>query len=256
VPPLIDAAFQSAALAREARYRVLPPSGYADSARRFPVLYLLHGLYGDRTNWSELTNLSDYVRSLDLIVAMPDAANSWYTNSFAHPNDRYDDFILQDFIPEIEARYRTLSSRATRAIAGLSMGGYGALKFALRHPSLFVFAGSMTGALSAPLSLADEVAEYREGLLQAFGPHADPRRAQNDVFGLARSVDPAALPYIYLDCGAQDHFLAINRQFAALLQSRSIPYEFHELPGAHEWPYWDSRLPAVLDALSRTLPAL
>jgi S-formylglutathione hydrolase FrmB len=80
--------------------------------------------------------------------------------------------------------------------------------------------------------------------------------AQNDVFGLARSVDPAALPYIYLDCGAQDHFLAINRQFAALLQSRSIPYEFHELPGAHEWPYWDSRLPAVLDALSRTLPAL
>ena len=252
---MLDAAFHSKSLSREARYRVLLPASYSESDRRFPVLYLLHGLYGDRTNWSELTKLSDFARSLELIVAMPDAGNSWYMNSAAHPEDRYNDFIVRDFIPEIEARYRTHSSRATRAVAGLSMGGYGALKFALQHPSLFFFAGSMTGALSAPLLLADEVAEFREGLLAAFGPPADPRRAENDVFSLARAADPGALPYLYLDCGIQDGFLSINRQFAAFLQSRSIAYEFHELPGAHEWPYWDSRLPVVLDALARRLPS-
>lgn len=244
-----DAAFQSKSLVREARYRIILPSAYADSDRRFPVLYLLHGLYGDRTNWSDLTKLSDYAHSLDLIVVMPDAGNSWYANSFANPTDRYDDFILLDLIPEIEARYRTLASRAGRAIAGLSMGGYGALKFALKDPAKFFFAGSMTGALSAPLDLGNEVEEFREGLMQAFGPADDPRRSQNDVFSLAAAADPAQLPYFYLDCGTQDSFLATNRRFAALLQSRRISYEYHELPGGHEWPYWDGRIPSFLIAL-------
>ena len=248
---MIDTEFHSAALSRKASYRVLLPSGYdANIGRRFPVLYLLHGLYGDRTNWFELTQLTEYVRSLDLIVAMPDAGNSWYANSFAHSKDRYDDFILQDLIPEIESRYRVLAQRASRAIAGLSMGGYGSLKFALKRPDLFAFAGSMTGALSAPLDLGVEVEEFREGLLQAFGPEGAPSRAQNDVFSLARAAEPARLPYIYLDCGAQDSFLATNRQFAALIQTRAIRYEYHELPGSHEWPYWDSRLPVLLNAMS------
>lgn len=244
-----DATFYSKSLQRESRYRVILPSAYSDPARRFPILYLLHGLYGDRTNWADLTKLSDHVRSLGLIVVMPDAGNSWYANSFANPAGRYDDFILLDLIPEIELGYRTLAVRAGRAIAGLSMGGYGALKFALKHPQMFFFAGSMTGALSAPLDLGNEVEEFREGLAQAFGPPEDPRRSQNDVFSLAEAADPARLPYLYLDCGAQDSFLATNRRFAALLQSRGIPYEYHELPGGHEWTYWDGRIPSVLIAL-------
>ena len=248
-----DVLFPSKSLAREARYRIILPSAYASSDRRFPVLYLLHGLYGDRTNWAELTKLSDYARPLDLIIVMPDAGNSWYANSFAIPAERFDDFILLDLIPEIESNYRALATRAGRAIAGLSMGGYGALKFALKHPQMFFLAGSMTGALSAPLDLGNEVEEFREGLQNAFGPSNNPQRAQNDVFALARAADPAHLPYIYLDCGAQDGFLATNRRFAALLQSRGIPYEFHELPGGHEWPYWDSRLPILLSVLFANL---
>ncbi|MGA8145589.1 MAG: alpha/beta hydrolase-fold protein [Candidatus Acidiferrales bacterium] len=99
------------------------------------------------------------------------------------------------------------------------------------------------------MRFSNEVEEFRDGLLQAFGPPGDPRRAQNDVFSLACAAGPAKLSYLYLDCGSQDGFLATNRQFATLLQSRSIPYEYHELPGGHEWPYWDSRLPIVLTAL-------
>jgi putative tributyrin esterase len=253
--PMKDLSFYGKSVAREVSYRVLLPSRYEDGQQRFPVLYLLHGLYGDRTNWSELTKLTEYARSLDLIIVMPDAGNSWYANSFTNPNDRYDDFIIQDLISEIETKYRILASRSARAIAGLSMGGYGSLKFALKYPSLFCFAGSMTGALSAPLNLGDEVEEFREGLLKAFGPSDDLRRERNDVFSLARIAAPGRLPYIYLDCGAQDSFLVINRRFASLLQSRGISYEYHELPGGHEWQYWDGRLSTLLEVLQSKIQA-
>jgi S-formylglutathione hydrolase FrmB len=246
-----DAAFQSASLGREATCRILLPADYEISGVRYPVLYLLHGLYGDRTNLSMLTKLSEHARSYKLIIVMPDAGNSWYANSFSEPHDRYDDFILRELISWVDATYRTKPQREFRAIAGLSMGGYGALKFSLKRPDLFAFTGSMTGALHAPLGLGEEVAEFREDLLKAFGPPGNPLRAQNDVFALADAADPARLPYIYVDCGIQDGFLSINRQFAALLEQRKIRYEYHELPGGHEWEYWDSRLPSVLRALAR-----
>lgn len=242
-----DEQFHSPSLARDVHYRIIHPAGYAkNSAERFPVLYLLHGLYGDRTNWSELTKIAEQARPHKFLIVMPDGANSWYVNSYASPHDHFEDFIFRDLIAEIDSRHRTIADRTGRAIAGLSMGGYGSLKFALKYPERFIFAGSMTGALSAPLNLADEAAEFRDDLLKAFGPPGNPSRTQNDVFALAAKVSPTNLPYLYMDCGTSDSFLPVNRQFAALLQKRNIPYEYHEFPGGHEWPYWDARLPAVL----------
>lgn len=246
-----DETFYSESLGRQVRYRILLPVGYADSGARFPVLYLLHGLYGDRGNWSELTKLADYGRSQKIIIVMPDAANSWYVNSQSNAADRYEDFIHLELIAEIDRRYRTIPDRQARAIAGLSMGGYGALKFSLKYPELFIFAASMTGALSAPLDLGDQVMEFRDELLKAFGPHGDPCREQNDVFSLARVAKPAHLPYLCLDCGVQDSFLATNRDFVALLKDREIAYEYHEYQGGHEWEYWDERLHSVLQLLSQ-----
>ena len=133
------------------------------------------------------------------------------------------------------------------------MGGYGAIKFALKNPTGFVFVGSMTGALSAPNDLGNQVPEFRDGLLTVFGTPGHPNRARNDVFALATQADPTALPYFYLDCGISDGFLQTNRDFAALLQKRGIPYEYHELPGAHEWEYWDSRLATMLSVLRNRL---
>ena len=120
---LRDASFQCASLNRMMHYRVLLPANYDTSKKRYPTLFLLHGLYGDYKNWSTLTSLVKYARNLNLIIAMPDAGNSWYVDSATNPADRYEDYFVQDFIREIDAHYRTKPERSARAVAGLSMGG-------------------------------------------------------------------------------------------------------------------------------------
>lgn len=246
-----DASFHSAALNRDMRYRIILPAGYAESTRRFPTLYLLHGLYGDYENWETRTNLDLYADKLEWIIAMPDAANSWYTNSATVPGDKFEDYITHDLIDEIDARYRTIRSRHSRAIAGLSMGGYGALKFALNNPDSFFFAGSLSGALNAPLDLEDTTPPFREGLEKAFGPPGDPSRSRNDLFTLLNSSDPVRLPYLYIECGSSDSFLQTNRAFAAKLATRKVAYEAHESPGEHSWEFWDAALSRMLHALER-----
>jgi len=151
-----DGAFHSAALDREMKYRILLPCGYQTGSRRFPVLYLLHGLYGDYLNWDTRTNLERCAQRYELIVVMPDAGDSWYTNSATDPKDKFEDYIAKDLVAEIDGKFRTLRSRHARAIAGLSMGGYGALKIALRYHDDFAFAGSLSGALDAPQDLGEK----------------------------------------------------------------------------------------------------
>ena len=245
--------FSSPALEREVTYRALFPEDYDRDTLPYPALYLLHGLYGDRTNWTTLTKIADYARPYKIVIVMPDAGNSWYVNSVSDSKDRFEDFIANDLTSEVERSHRVIPRRESRAIVGLSMGGYGAIKFALKNPAGFVFVGSMTGALSAPGDLANQMPEFRDGLLTVFGAAGHPNRARNDVFALAAHADPTALPYFYLDCGISDGFLQTNRDFAALLQKRGIPYEYHELPGAHEWEYWDSRLTTMLSVLRNRL---
>ncbi len=247
--------FSSPSLEREVAYRILFPEDYDGFDRRYPALYLLHGLYGDRTNWTTLTKLAQYAHPYKIVIVMPDAGNSWYVNSVSDSKDRFEDFIANDLISEVERSHRVIPRRESRAIAGLSMGGYGAIKFALKNPAGFAFAGSMTGALSAPGNLGNQVPDFQDGLLTVFGAAGHPNRARNDVFALAAQADPAALPYFYMDCGISDGFLQTNRDFASLLQKRGIHYEYHELPGAHEWEYWDSRLPAMLPVLQSHLAA-
>jgi len=120
------------------KYRILLPCGYQTAGRRSPVLYLLHGLYGNYLNWDSYTKLKRYAYKYDLIVVMPDADDSWYTNSACDPKDKFEDYIAKDMVAEIDGKFRTVRLRHARAIAGLSMGGYGALKIALRYPDNFV----------------------------------------------------------------------------------------------------------------------
>ena len=183
-----DGAFHSAALDREMKYRILLPCGYQTGSGRFPVLYLLHGLYGDYLNWDTRTNLERYAQRYELIVVMPDAGDSWYTNSATDPKDKFEDYIAKDLVAEIDGKFRTLRSRHARAIAGLSMGGYGALKIALRYHDDFAFAGSLSGALNAPQDLGDKKPEFRDQLLKVFGPPGSAVRADNNVFSLLQSA--------------------------------------------------------------------
>jgi len=243
-----DNSFHSAALDREMKYRILLPCGYQTGGGRFSVLYLFHGLYGDYLNWDTRTNLERYAQSYELIVVMPDADDSWYTNSASDPKDKFEDYIAKDLVAEIDAKFRTLRSRHARAIAGLSMGGYGALKIALRYPDDFAFAGSLSGALNAPQDLGDKRPEFRDQLLKVFGSPGSMVRADNNVFSLLQSASAKNLPYFYLACGTADDFLPVNRDFTAQLLSRSAAYEYHETTGGHAWDYWDRAAQDLLRA--------
>lgn len=245
-----EAVFHSGSLNRDMHYLVLLPHDY-DSGRSFAVLYLLHGLYGDYKNWDTKTGIERYAKTLSLIIVMPDADDSWYTNSVTVPHDRFEDYIAKDLIYEIDTKYRTIREGQARGIAGLSMGGYGAVKLALRHPGLFAFSASLSGALNAPRDLDRERPEFRAKLLEVFGDPGNSVREQNDVFMLLRNVHD--YPYFYLACGAADSFLSTNRAFTAQLSAQKAPYEFHETPGGHTWEYWDSTLSAVLQAASQHL---
>ncbi len=245
-----DGAFHSVALDREMKYRVLLPCGYKTGGGRFPVLYLLHGLYGDYLNWDTRTNLERYAEKYEMIVVTPDAGDSWYTNSATVPKDKFEDYIAKDLVAEIDGKFRTLRSRHSRAIAGLSMGGYGALKIALRYHDDFAFAGSLSGALDAPQDLGDKRPEFRDQLLKVFGPSGSAVRAENNVFSLLQSAGPKDLPYFYLACGSADGLLQINRDFAAQLSSRGAAYEYHETAGGHAWDYWDRSVQDLLRAVA------
>jgi putative tributyrin esterase len=245
--------FFSAALQRQMRYDIVLPARYASGQQRYPVLYLLHGWQGDETNWVKLTHLVELASRYALIIVTPEAANSWYVNSATNPADRYADSIAADLITEIDGHYRTIASSHQRAIAGLSMGGYGALLLTLRHPDLFSFAASISGAFGGPSGVEHVLPQLKPSTDQAFGPPESPTRKENDLDTLIAAADPAKTPYMLLDCGTADPLLPSNRHVIDELWSRGIGYEYHELPGAHTWSFWDSSLPNLFDVLSRKL---
>lgn len=254
IPKLLvkDAVFRSASLHREMHYRVLLPENY-EAGGRFPVLYLLHGLYGDYKNWDTMTGLENYAKNARLIIVMPDADDSWYTNSASAPADRFEDYIIKDFISEIDEKFRSIRDRHGRAIAGLSMGGYASVKFGLKYPQLFAFAGSLSGALNAAQDLDKLRPEFRAKLLEVFGDEGSPTRAQNDIFTLVSAPHPNPYPYFYVACGTSDSFLETNRAFAQQLSSRNLSYEYHEIPGGHTWEYWDREVQPLLQAVDHAL---
>src|SRR5215475_10443379 len=146
-----------------------------------------------------------------MIIVMHEGDDSWYTDSATVLSDKYETYILNELIPHVQNRYRTIETRFGRGVAGLSMGGYGALKFGLKSSGTFIFAGSLSGALSIPSwtvkDLEGAPANLRESVLNALGSPDSPTRKANDIFELVRSL-PAdrvgGLPYLYLDCGTED----------------------------------------------------
>jgi len=257
--------FESKLVRKTLPYNVLLPADYDQAAtkmKRYPVLYLLHGLTGHYTDWLEHTRLADYAIPYDLIIIMPEGNDGWYTDSTATLTDKYESYILQELIPDVEKRFRVDGKRESRAIAGLSMGGYGALKFGVKYPEMFAFAGSMSGALGAASWTETDLHGLQfiwRTLLPVFGPENSPTRAANDVDKLYREVPAdriAALPYVYLDCGTEDPLLPSNRGLADILVSRKIPHEYRQLPGNHSWKYWDAQVQEVLRIAAKKLRAL
>jgi S-formylglutathione hydrolase FrmB len=247
--------FESKLVGKTLPYNVLLPVNYnqPDSrTKRYPVIYLLHGLTGHYTNWIEKTKLVDYTAPYEFIIVMPEGNDGWYTDSATVPTDKYESYILQELIPDVEKRFRASSDAGSRAIAGLSMGGYGALKFGVKYPQQFVFVASMSGALGAASWTESDLKGLEfilRSLQSVYGSESSPTRAANDLARLYRDLPAASiasLPYIYLDCGTEDQLLQVNRDFVAILMTRKIPHEYRQLPGSHSWTYWDSQVQEIL----------
>ena len=234
-------------------YNVILPADYRTSrTTRYPVLYLLHGLGGHYSDWLMRTNVADYAAQYRMIVVMPEGNDSWYVDGAAGVNDKYESYILKELIPDVDKRYRTIQARYGRAVAGLSMGGYGAIKYGLKYPSTFAFAGSVSGAFGVTRYTEKEMGGANwEPFLKIFGPAGSDTRKANDIFEITKALTPgriASLPYFYFDCGTEDaaqHFNP-NRELSQLFLEKKIPHEFRELPGNHSWAYWDQQVKEVL----------
>jgi putative tributyrin esterase len=256
--------FQSKLVNTTLPYNVILPADY-DTSRttRYPVLYLLHGLSGHYSDWVTRSNVADHARQYRMIIVMPEGNDSWYTDSATVATDKYESYILKELIPDVEQRYRTIQARYGRSIAGLSMGGYGAIKFGLKSPTTFVFAASMSGAFSVTRLTDKELGQVWPVALKLFSDATSETRVANDIFGIIGKLQPArisSLPYFYFDCGTEDAPLLFtyNRDLAGLMFEKKIPHEFRQMPGDHSWAYWDRQVQEVLKIVAqkmRTPPA-
>jgi putative tributyrin esterase len=236
-----DVTFYSSSLRRVMPYRVFLPAEISPG-KKLPVIYLLHGGGGGFRDWS---NDSDVARFAErgLILIMPEGASSYYTNSAEHADDRYEDYITKDLVTEVEAKFPVVDAREGRAIVGVSMGGFGAVTLALKHPDLYAFAAGLSAALDVP-SRPFSIKRIGQWLhyQSIFGPWGSKDRQANDPFVLARSADPVQIPYLFMTCGEQEGLLPSNRQFASVLKRRHFHYEFHTIRGGHDWNQWNGWL--------------
>ena len=238
------------------RYHVLLPVGY-DAARDYPVFWLLHGYGGNDANWVDLTKLVHDAAPYQMLVVMPAVGDSWYVNAAHDSAQRVEDYMLRELPAEIGKHYSIDTTR--QAIAGLSMGGYGALMLALRHPDRYTVAGGLSAAISVPAtfdSVTKRVAE--KSLVHAFGAEVTKDDA-HDVFPLVHDyISTSAhaactrLSYFFVAIGESDDFptfVPANRAFTDSLRIHRVAYEYHEVPGKHSWKVWGGELPPLLEAV-------
>jgi len=242
-----DVTFFSPALNRKMPYRVYLPAKIVPG-RKLPVVYLLHGSGEHFQNWSNHSDAGHYAAQ-GLILVMPEGASSYYTNAALKPEDRYEDYLVHDLIADVETRFPAASGRENRAIVGISMGGFAAVKLALTRPDLFVFAGALSPALDVPSRPFNWRLVQSLHFLTIFGPQGSSTRKATDPFLLVRSANPAQTPYLYLTVGQQEPFLEPNQRFAARLSALRFSYEFHTMPGGHDWSEWNAQLPDCFDSL-------
>jgi S-formylglutathione hydrolase FrmB len=245
-------------------YCVILPSDYdANKTSDYPALYFLHGLGGNEQlllnsgGLNMIQDLRDQKRIGEFLIVTPDAGRSFYINS-RDGKVRYEDFFIREFLPYIESHYRVRAERKARGITGVSMGGYGALRFALRYPELFAAVSAHSPALIETLPnikvSRDQAMAVAEVLGKAFGSPVDAAFWQRESpFTIVKDGPRPAGLRIYFDCGTDDEFgfNKGNAQFDQLLTARGIPHEFHLYPGGHDWDYFAEHLPASFEFQSR-----
>ncbi|MEL6820824.1 MAG: alpha/beta hydrolase family protein [Calditrichota bacterium] len=220
---------------KEIGLTVILPASYAEGNRSYPTVYLLHGYDGDHANWVDKTDVEALADLHDLIIICPDGdIDSWYFDSPVDEDSRYETHVAKEAVAAADSLYRTLASKESRAITGLSMGGHGAMFLAARHPDIFGAAGSMSGGVNL-LPYTDKRWSIDEKL-GLYNENPDPWEDWS-VVNLVEVFQDKPIPLI-IDCGIGDFFLEINRQLHWRLLSLGIDHDYIEREGKHDWDYW------------------
>jgi S-formylglutathione hydrolase FrmB len=253
------ATFTSPALNKDVPYVVqLPPSYATSGARRYPVLYALHGLFESPGFW-ERRGLAPMLEALwqkgvpEMGVVAVDGDNSFFVDG---PAGRWEQMLARDFMAHVESTYRVTPGRAGRAALGVSMGGYAALRMALAHPDLFRAVATHSAMLLEKIPTAEEGAGRWQmaAFYKVFGEPIDAALwTANDPLALALKADPKTAPALYFDCGTEDRYglFAGNRELHKRLEARGVAHEFGLYPGDHGYEYVRTVLDKSLRFLGR-----
>lgn len=263
--------FYAPSVALQLKYTAILPAAYYKTKRAYPVVYLLHGHTGNYTSWISYAKLPvSLATRYNCIIILPDAGNSWYVNWTGQTDQkphRWQDMVVVDLLPAVEKRYRTINTKAGRAIGGLSMGGFGALSIGLANTEKFAFVFSSAGAIDFCNYIRDEFkrdtidwnspvlwsedkkvvgskgfSSWRErtpqGLVFKHPEDAD----LFDPLVLLQKADSSLLPFIHVDCGDKDDHLKPALRFVEKLREKNAPHSLLLLPGNHEVPYWQQAI--------------
>jgi S-formylglutathione hydrolase FrmB len=229
---------------------IQPPAGRA-RRKPIPTLWLLHGLSDDHTIWQRRTSIERYVAPLNLAVVMPNGFRGFYTD-MAHGYAYWTH--LSEEVPRLARAFFPLSeARDENFVAGLSMGGYGAFKLALKRPEMFAAAASLSGALDIAGSAENAKSDVfrKQELTDIFGPLRAISGSDNDLFALAKKFAKlkGPKPALYQCCGTEDALYPRNLRFREHARSLGLDLTYEEGPGAHDWGFWDLWIQRVLDWL-------
>ncbi|WP_123041770.1 alpha/beta hydrolase [Cohnella candidum] len=221
----------------------------APAGTRYPTLYLLHGLSDDHSIWQRRTSIERYADEYGIAVVMPNGHRSFYTDM--KQGHRYWSYISEE-VPALAKSWFPLSEERDRTFAaGLSMGGYGAFKLALRRPDVFSHGASLSGALDMANRWTDDDffpdAEYR----RIFGGREELQGSDDDLFTVAEKLAASgdAKPRLFQSCGTEDFLFDMNERFRDHANALGFDLTYEEAPGGHEWGYWDTHIQRVLEWL-------
>ena len=252
--PLRTGTYVSQSLGREQPYAFFAPEAWDgtldENTPRYPLLVLLHGRGGNYRHWPDYSRIARYARAHEMVIAFPDGGDGWYTNA-VNDGPRCEDDIVRDFLPHLQATLPLLPPGKAWGIGGMSMGGYGAVKLAMKHWHLFSLAVGQSGAYEKPM-----VGEAHP-IFGSPQEHSAFRRAENSfaLAELAMCRWPAERPFLFLDCGKDDFLVECSRHFKDHLNYIAYPHTYHEMPGQHTWPYWDRAFRTILPAVAARLGA-
>lgn len=243
-------AVKSKILGRDLKYSVYLPSGYYTSSRSYPVLYLLHGYTDNETSWTQFGEVNSIADKLiaagecpSMIIVMPDGGLTWYINTF-NDSVRYEEAFFEDFIPAIEKTYRIRSDKEFRAIGGNSMGGYGSLLYAFKHPDMFAACLPFSAALLNDTMMVKRLRLGESKSNECYGKLNGDKLPEswktNSILQLAVTlpIDQLNSTNYYIDCGDKDKFVFGNSLLNFILNDQQIPHEFRVRGGVHGWMYW------------------